>query len=172
MLAFFMCGCERESRSTTTHPTPTEGQSLTISGLYAGGVNPPDADPAHAQYEHNAYHLSQGQRLYEWFNCVGCHAHGGGGMGPPHIDDQWRYGSSIEQIYASIVQGRPNGMPSFRGKIPDEQVWEIAGYVKSMSGNVERAAAPAREDHMSVQEPPNDIDKAPPIDSSKGSDVP
>ena len=33
-------------------------------------------------YENNAYQLSQGKRLYDWFNCKGCHASGGGASGP------------------------------------------------------------------------------------------
>ena len=34
-------------------------------------------------YPGNAWAVAEGGRLYEWFNCVGCHAHGGGAMGPP-----------------------------------------------------------------------------------------
>ena len=64
-------------------------------------------------YEENAFALSEGKRLYSAFNCVGCHAHGGGGMGPALIDDKWIYGHEPGQIFATIVEGRPNGMPSF-----------------------------------------------------------
>ena len=47
-----------------------------------------------------------------------------------------------------IVEGRPNGMPSFRGKIPDQQIWQLAAYVRAMSGNVAqgRRAEPSRCD--------------------------
>ena len=55
-------------------------------------------------------------------------------MGPPLIDDKWIYGSDPDQIFATIMQGRPNGMPSFRGKIPDYQVWQLAAYVRSLGG--------------------------------------
>ena len=107
------------------------------------------------EYEENAFALSQGQQLYEYFNCVGCHAHGGGGIGPPLMDDKWIYGYHPEQIFATIVEGRPNGMPSFRGRIPDYQVWQIAAYVRSMSGLVAKDAAPSREDHMKGKPPEN-----------------
>ena len=80
--------------------------------------------------------MSQGKQLFTWFNCTGCHANGGGGSGPPLMDDNWIYGGSIENIVATIREGRPNGMPSFRGRIPDDQIWEIAAYVRSMGGNV------------------------------------
>ena len=35
----------------------------------------------------------QGKRLFSWYNCIGCHANGGGGIGPPLMDDEWIYGS-------------------------------------------------------------------------------
>jgi mono/diheme cytochrome c family protein len=101
-----------------------------------------------AMYEGNAYQISEGQRYYEWFNCSGCHAHGGGDIGPALMDDEWRYGGAITQIRASIADGRPNGMPAFGDKIPDEQLWQIAAYVRSMSGNADKLAASSRDDHM------------------------
>jgi cytochrome c oxidase cbb3-type subunit III len=72
-------------------------------------------------------------RLYKQFNCTGCHFNGGGGIGPPLMDDQWIYGGRLDQIYNSIYQGRPNGMPAWGGKIADDQIWQIATYVRSMS---------------------------------------
>ncbi|MDQ3802593.1 MAG: c-type cytochrome [Acidobacteriota bacterium] len=126
------------------------------------------------EYEENAAALSDGKRLYTWFNCVGCHAHGGGGMGPALMDDQWIYGGEPDQIFATIVEGRPNGMPSFRGKIPDYQVWQLAAYVRSMSGQVPKDAAPARDDHMSTKKPESRTERVQPKDSSlpKSAEMP
>ena len=103
----------------------------------------------------NAFHLSEGKRLYSWFNCSGCHANGGGGMGPALIDDKWIYGSAIESIHATIRDGRPNGMPTFGGKVPDDQIWELAAYVRSMAGLASSAAcawAQRRHDGASGRE--------------------
>ena len=77
--------------------------------------------------------LAQGRRLFEGFNCAGCHGSaGGGGMGPPLADEDWIYGGSDAQIYATIVQGRPNGMPSFGQMLTGEAVWKLAAYVKTL----------------------------------------
>ncbi|HEX2220041.1 MAG TPA: c-type cytochrome [Gemmatimonadales bacterium] len=77
--------------------------------------------------------LSQGRQLYNGFNCAGCHGSaGGGGMGPPLADQDWIYGGSDAQIYATIVQGRPNGMPAFGHALTGEAVWKLAAYVKSL----------------------------------------
>ena len=99
--------------------------------------------------------MNEGKRLFAWFNCVGCHAHGGGGMGPPLIDERWIYGSAPENIYSTIVEGRPNGMPSFRGKIPDYQVWQLVAYVRALGGLAPKDAAPGRNDEMHVGRPEN-----------------
>lgn len=54
-------------------------------------------------------------------------------MGPSLMDDEWIYGGRLEQIHQTLVEGRPNGMPAWGGKIPDEQLWQIAAYVRSLS---------------------------------------
>lgn len=78
--------------------------------------------------------LAEGKRLYTWFNCAGCHgANGGGGMGPPFAKGDWIYGGAPENLYASIAQGRPNGMPTFGGRIPADQIWKLAAYVRSLA---------------------------------------
>ena len=51
--------------------------------------------------------IAQGQQLYTWMNCGGCHSHGGGGMGPALMDDEWRYGGAMDEIAATIADGRP-----------------------------------------------------------------
>jgi cytochrome c oxidase cbb3-type subunit 3 len=102
-------------------------------------------------YENNAYALNDGKRLYAAFNCVGCHAHGGGGMGPALMDSAWIYGVEPVNIYATIANGRPNGMPSFRDRITPEQIWELVAYVQTMSGQGSKAARPNRSDEMEVR---------------------
>jgi cytochrome c oxidase cbb3-type subunit 3 len=113
-------------------------------------------------YEGNAYHIAQGGRLFRWYNCTGCHAAGGGAIGPALMDDTWRYGGRIDQIYSTIMQGRPNGMPSFRDKIPPQQVWQLAAYVRALSGNVPKDAAPSRRDAMAATPPLTRVPRQPP----------
>lgn len=90
-------------------------------------------DPRAAAYYDNADAVNTGRILFGQFNCSGCHSNGGGGMGPSLMDDEWIYGGRLEQIHQTIVEGRPNGMPAWGGKIPDQQIWQIAAYVRSMS---------------------------------------
>jgi cytochrome c oxidase cbb3-type subunit III len=77
--------------------------------------------------------LQDGRRLFNWYNCSGCHGgHAGGGMGPSLRDNVWIYGSRDDQIFDSIAEGRANGMPAWGPKIPDHQIWELVAYIKSM----------------------------------------
>lgn len=128
-------GCEREERNFTPAQIADE------------------AAPPISGYDESAYAVGEGKRLFIWFNCVGCHAMGGGGMGPPLMDAEWRYGSEPEQIYATIMDGRRNGMPSFRERIPEDYAWRLVAYVRSMSGLVLQDRRPGRSDDIHVKAP-------------------
>jgi cytochrome c oxidase cbb3-type subunit 3 len=155
-----LAACGREAREfEAAPPPPSAAAAATLSDLHPGGPPPPQpANPA----QDNAWALSEGKRLYDAYNCSGCHAHGGGGFGPPLMDDQWIYGGEPANVHESIVEGRPNGMPSFRGKIPDDQVWELAAYVRSLAGLARKDAAPQRSDHMSAKPAEQSTEKMPP----------
>lgn len=142
-----LAGCRRESRE------------------FSGGIElqtPAFSTALRRDYEENAYALSQGKQLFVQFNCVGCHGNGGGGIGPPLIDAEWRYGSELPQIFATIMEGRPNGMPAFRNRISPQHAWQLAAYVRSMSGLLRRDASPARTDHMKANPPENSVDPVEP----------
>jgi cytochrome c oxidase cbb3-type subunit III len=144
-----MAGCEREQRRFYEKPSiaaPTARERLVS---LSPGPTTPDVTLENP-YAYNAFAIAEGKRLFTWYNCVGCHANGGGGMGPPLMDSRWIYGSDPENIYATIVEGRPNGMPSFR-RMPSHQVWQLVAYVQSLSGNVPKDAANGRPDSMQVR---------------------
>lgn len=126
-------GCSRDEDATRVAP-PTNAERLLVTAghLQAGtpvrayGANPLAGD---------ASAIGSGRRLFLSFNCAGCHgAHGGGGMGPPLLDADWTYGNDPASIFQSIAQGRPNGMPAFGGKVPDEEIWRLEAFVRSLGG--------------------------------------
>lgn len=157
--------CEREERGFRVEPPQADRiDSKQLTTLQPG--EPIPRQVVHNEYEGNAYALSEGKRLFSQMNCVGCHANGGGSIGPALMDAKWIYGSQPDQIFATIVEGRPNGMPSFRGKLPDYQIWQLAAYVRSLSGQVPKDAAPGRNDDMQVKEPENSKDRENPNDAS------
>jgi cytochrome c oxidase cbb3-type subunit 3 len=89
-------------------------------------VKSPVADDAAA--------AERGRKYFANFNCVGCHAdNGGGGMGPALSNRSFIYGGSAENIYLTISQGRPNGMPAWGAILPSNVIWDLAAYVQSIS---------------------------------------
>jgi cytochrome c oxidase cbb3-type subunit III len=151
VVALSLAACQREERNFQGMP-PSATSTMPVTretGLQPG---PPVRSAAvNGPYEQNAYGVAMGKTLYNQFNCSGCHFQGGGGIGPPLMDAQWIYGSAPENIFETIVEGRPNGMPAFRGKLGNDQVWQLVGYVRSMSGLLPKDVAPGRGDVMQVR---------------------
>jgi cytochrome c oxidase cbb3-type subunit 3 len=140
-------GCEREARrfQGTSSGRP---QDVHLTSFEAGAPAP--AHEPRSPYQDNALGMAEGKRLFSAFNCVGCHATGGGGgIGPALMDDQWIYGFAPDQIFSTIAQGRPDGMPAFGAKLPDDQIWQIVAYVQSLSAETPRDASPGRNDDLS-----------------------
>jgi len=104
-------------------------QGNQLSSLTLGSNPPAMTNP----YEGNEEALGEGKRLYNQFNCSGCHAAGGGAIGPALMDETWIYGSQPGNIYSTIVEGRPNGMPAFGWRIPKDKIWRIAAFVSTLS---------------------------------------
>jgi cytochrome c oxidase cbb3-type subunit 3 len=76
---------------------------------------------------------NEGRLWFIRFNCSGCHGgHAGGGMGPSLRDVDWVYGGSDAAVFSSISEGRSKGMPSWGGRIPDDQIWKLVTYIHSL----------------------------------------
>ncbi len=85
-----------------------------------------------------------GQQLFTGMNCGGCHsAYAGGGMGPSLRDSLWLYGHNDAQVFSSIAEGRPNGMPAWRGRLQDDQIWRIVAFIRSLGTGNEPVKPPS-----------------------------
>src|SRR4029453_16338018 len=124
-------GCEREERRFDP-PAP------------GGRVQAEQRASMIAHYERNAYALATGKRLWTWYNCNGCHAYGGGAAGPALMEGVGIYGGDAVSIYETIAKGRPNGMPGYGGRVPEDELWQLTAYVRPMAGPPPRGAAPHR----------------------------
>lgn len=152
LVGLSLCACKREQRSLRTDPPVAA--ALAQVAVMPGGINgtPPEVDRALGHpSQTNAYELSQGKRLYTWFNCEGCHADGGGAFGPALMDGWWRYGPDPVSIFVSIREGRPGGMPAFANRLTTEQIWQLTGYIQSLGALSAQTAAPNRNDDMQTR---------------------
>jgi cytochrome c oxidase cbb3-type subunit 3 len=86
--------------------------------------NPHDGDPTA---------VATGAKLFVAYNCVDCHgADGSGAMGPSLADGRWHFGGTPAEVFESIYQGRPEGMPAWGSLISTDQVWMLVSYVRSL----------------------------------------
>jgi cytochrome c oxidase cbb3-type subunit 3 len=136
-------GAEPERARSTDVPAAVRGAPAAGSGLLALEVTTltPGRDTALTRlrnpYEGDDDAIAEGEMFFNNFNCSGCHAAlGGGGMGPPLSDTLWIYGGEPGNVYLSILQGRPNGMPAWH-QLPPEVIWKLVAYIHSLP---ERAA--------------------------------
>ncbi len=129
--------------ATTVHPPVALPSDPTMTGIPLGA--PPGAPLALTAtvpnpYEGDAVAVADGKTLFGAMNCVYCHGAAGAGLiGPPLDSHGWRYGGAPAQIYNSIHDGRPQGMPAWGKSLPPDQIWKLVAYVESLGG----AAAPA-----------------------------
>jgi cytochrome c oxidase cbb3-type subunit 3 len=134
LVALLVLGTNEAMPQQGTAPDADRGpEAVSVTGLFPDAGAPPPQDPIGARFEGNKLAIADGEQLFGQMNCSGCHFNGGGGMGPALMSGHWRYGGQMDQIYASIAQGRPNGMPSWQFVLQPQQMWELAAYVKSLA---------------------------------------
>jgi len=113
--AFFLGACSAEKRP----PGPAQPQD---------SPNGPN-DRRIALIENNAYQIGQGGRYFAWYGCSACHAIAG--AGGDLASGSWKFGGSFDRVYRSI-QGHGAGSARYGARIPAEQLWQLAAYVRSL----------------------------------------
>ncbi|MBC7674313.1 MAG: c-type cytochrome [Polaromonas sp.] len=89
--------------------------------------------PMRNPHEGDAAAVAAGAKLFTSYNCIDCHGAGGSGaMGPSLGDGRWHCGGSSAEVFESIYQGRPEGMPAWGSLIDDDQIWLLVSYVRSL----------------------------------------
>jgi len=135
-----VAGCQRSDGGSTVavpmQPAATQAEVAAVPlGDVAGAARETGVRSIANPYEGNAQAVAQGHELFVRMNCAGCHGYGaGGGMGPDLTDTYWRYGSTPVQIYQSIYQGRPKGMPAWSPALPPDDIWKLVSYIESLGG--------------------------------------
>jgi mono/diheme cytochrome c family protein len=95
--------------------------------------------------------LARGKRLFADMGCVSCHGEDGKGKGSASEDlktaegdpastrdltDKWSFrdGHTPEDIFRRLATGMDGSpMPSYRGMVPDEELWDLVFYILSLS---------------------------------------
>jgi cytochrome c oxidase cbb3-type subunit 3 len=131
--------------ASSTSPEQNETSHLLVAGDSLRFIEHPEILPAgfpsHAKllslrnpYEGDKRAIAVGGQLFVGYNCIDCHgADGSGAMGSSFQDGRWHFGGLPGEVFESIYQGRPDGMPAWGGRISNEQIWMLTAYVRSLS---------------------------------------
>ncbi|MFL5562801.1 MAG: c-type cytochrome [Gemmatimonadaceae bacterium] len=126
---------------TTGLPTAGALPRVAIGDLAGVGNNTLDATIANP-YAGDRAAIEEGHQRFVDMNCAACHGYDlKGGMGPDLTDTYWRYGGSPADIYKSIFEGRPQGMPAWGRALPQAEIWKIVSYIESKGGAFPAALA-------------------------------
>ncbi|NUR33759.1 MAG: c-type cytochrome [Gemmatimonadaceae bacterium] len=136
----------RESRAAEVPQAPTQSSSAQPARADSAapfvahlehirpGQAPPRGTTMRNPYAGNAQAIATGAKLFVSYNCVDCHgADGSGAMGPSLADGRWHFGGAEGEVFESIYQGRPDGMPAWGSAIAPNQIWMLVAYVQSLS---------------------------------------
>jgi glucose/arabinose dehydrogenase/mono/diheme cytochrome c family protein len=134
-------GAEATTTATSAANVPTPGAGQNVTSQPATTLANPVAPTPES--------IAAGKRAYD-ANCAACHgnlAQGAvkagmtisiieeqRGKQPSDLtDDQWDHGSSDGEIFAVIKRGLPpTMMAGFDGRIPDEDIWNIVNYLRTL----------------------------------------
>lgn len=85
---------------------------------------------------HNEHALRIGGRLFATY-CTSCHgSDAGGARGYPNLtDNDWLFGGAPANIETTILNGRQTAMPAWQPILGNEGVFNVAEYVRSLSGH-------------------------------------
>ena len=125
-------------------PVPVTAPAGDLAGRFVthpehiqpGMVAPPVGLVLRNPHEGDANAVATGAKLFVAYNCVDCHgADGSGAMGPSLADGRWHFGGASAEVFESIYQGRPEGMPAWGSLISPDQIWLLVSYVRSLEAN-------------------------------------
>ena len=125
--------------SSAVQQTPIASDSAARFVVHLEHIRPGETSPRGTTmknpYAGNAAAVATGAKLFIAYNCLDCHgAEGSGAMGPSLADGRWHFGGDDSELFESIYQGRPEGMPAWGSTIAPDQIWMLVSYVKSLNG--------------------------------------
>lgn len=109
--AALLSGCSQESRALGPDQPQTAPRRT--------------HDPRVPRYDGNLYQIAQGGRYFTWYGCGACH-----GADATGVRDLHARGGGFEQVYRAILQ--QHGAVDYGARVPVEQLWEIAAYVREV----------------------------------------
>ena len=90
------------------------------------------SQPTTNPYHRDAAAIADGKVVFQQI-CAACHkADGSGLVGPSLIDPYWKYGNTDEDLFKTVMYGRPGGMPAWGTQLGADKVWRVLAYVETL----------------------------------------
>jgi cytochrome c oxidase cbb3-type subunit 3 len=90
------------------------------------------ARPSSNPQRGNAAAVAEGAQVFATI-CAACHKPDGTGLvGPSLVDPYWKYGSSDAELFATVAEGRPAGMPPWGAQLGDDKIWKVLAYLETL----------------------------------------
>ena len=135
-LGVFMLGATQRPQAESRGPRAASDSTKFVphsAHIRPGGIALRDTFAIKNPFEGDKNAIAMGAKLFVSYNCVDCHgADGSGAMGPALMDGRWHFGGSPAEVYESIAQGRPDGMPAWGGLLDRNTIWRLVTYVRSL----------------------------------------
>jgi cytochrome c oxidase cbb3-type subunit 3 len=107
-----------------------EAEVAALEAKYAAvrEANRPSANP----FRGDAAAIAKGAETWTTI-CVACHLPEGTGLvGPSLVDPYWKYGSSDAELFSTVSDGRPLGMPPWGPQLGAEKIWQVLAYMETL----------------------------------------
>jgi cytochrome c oxidase cbb3-type subunit 3 len=107
-----------------------EAEVAALEAKYAAvrEANRPSANP----YRGDVAAIAKGEETWTTI-CVACHLPEGTGLvGPSLVDPYWKYGNSDAELFSTVSDGRPLGMPPWGPQLGAEKIWQVLAYMETL----------------------------------------
>ena len=83
-------------------------------------------------YAGNAKIAAEGADIFKK-NCQVCHGEGGKGDICPNLTTKSKkYGDADQDLFTTISNGRPGGMPNWDSALGPDKIWKVITYIRSI----------------------------------------
>jgi cytochrome c oxidase cbb3-type subunit 3 len=91
-------------------------------------ANQPSVNPYHG----DAAAIAEGGQVFLQI-CAACHKPDATGLvGPSLVDPYWKYGHSDAELFQTVMEGRPAGMPAWGAQLGSEKVWRALAWLETL----------------------------------------
>jgi len=88
--------------------------------------------PTQNPFRGDAAAISEGKQVFDTI-CAACHKVDGSGLvGPSLVDPYWKYGDADSDLYQTVSEGRPLGMPPWGPLLGAEKIWKSLAYIETL----------------------------------------